>query len=557
MDSKTAREAWDKLKGHYQTATYSNKIFLLRDIFLTKLPEDGNMEDHITDILNQVNRLAAVGKTLESDMIAALLLANLPDSYSTLIMSLESRDEKDLTVEFVKSRLTDEYKRRKNAEKSAETAQHETSMRATRETVCFFCKSEGHWKRDCPKYIKWKSKQNQVNTAQEYTDEYFKNRCFMVNTSYLQPFPAKDTISEACNKVIENKNAWILDSGATSHMTANRDFFTSFNPDEKGHVLLADEGEAVKVQGKGSGIIKYCANNDEIIDIRVDKVLYIPRLSSNLLSVKKLTNNGFKVIFEKNVCSIIKEGALKVYAKCLNNLYQLPTIDRAYTVTGLKHNKDCQHTWHTSFGYRDIEAIKQLENGLATGIKIKDCGIRETCEICIKGKMSRVPFPKESTTKTEQILDLIHTDVCGPMQTITPGKKRYILTIIDDYSRFTKLYFMESKDETTKYIKHFCEFTETQLNKKPKTIRSGRRKEYVNNNLINYLHDEGIKIQYTAGYSPQQNGVAERKNRSLIEMVKCMLLDANIKKKYWAEAAHTANYLQNVLSTKSTGKTPY
>lgn len=361
----------------------------------------------------------------------------------------------------------------------------------------------------------------------------------------------------ACNKDEENKGAWILDSGATSHMTSNRNFFTSFNSDEKGHVLLADEGEAVKVDGKGSGIIKYCANNGEVIDVRVDNVLYIPRLSSNLLSVKKLTNNGFKVIFEKDVCSIIKEGALKVYAKCLNNLYQLPTIDKVYTVTGLKHSENCQHTWHKRFGHRDIEAIKQLENGLATGIEIKDCGIRETCESCMKGKMSRIPFPKESTTKTEEILDLIHTDVCGPMQTITPGKKRYILTVIDDYSRFTKVYFMESKDEAIKYIKQFCEYAKTQLKGKPKIIRSDRGREYVNNSLRNYLHDEGIIIQYTASYSPQQNGVAERKNRSLIEMAKCMLLDAGLEKKYWAEAVYTANYLQNILPTKPANKTPY
>lgn len=147
MGSTTAKQAWDKLKGHYERTTYSNKIFLLRDIFLTKLQEDGNMEDHITEMLKQVNRLSAMGKNLEDDMVAALLLANLPDSYSTLIMSLESRDEKDLTVAFVKNRLTDEYKRRKNAAKSTEISQHETAMKATDGRVCFFCKLEGHWKR--------------------------------------------------------------------------------------------------------------------------------------------------------------------------------------------------------------------------------------------------------------------------------------------------------------------------------------------------------------------------------------------------------------------------
>lgn len=116
---------------------------------------------------------------------------------------------------------------------------------------------------------------------------------------------------------------------------------------------------------------------------------------------------------------------------------------------------------------------------------------------------------------------------------------------------------METKHETTKYIKEFVQSMKNQLNKIPKVRRSDRGREYVNNNLRSYLHNEGIKIQYTAGYSPQQNGVAERKNRSLIEMAKCMLIDADMDKKYWGEAIHTANYLQNILPMKHKGKTPY
>ncbi|XP_066139155.1 uncharacterized protein [Euwallacea fornicatus] len=106
-------------------------------------------------------------------------------------------------------------------------------------------------------------------------------------------------------------------------------------------------------------------------------------------------------------------------------------------------------------------------------------------------------------------------------------------------------------------VKEFVELTSNQSGRIPKVIRSDRGGEYVNNALREYLKGKGIKIQYTAGYSPEQNRVAERKNRSLVEMARCMLIDADLPNKFWGEAIVTANYLQNRLPTKSKQKTPF
>lgn len=212
--------------------------------------------------------------------------------------------------------------------------------------------------------------------------------------------------------------------------------------------------------------------------------------------------------------------------------------------------------WHKHFGHRDPEAVKQLaNNGLAVELKIIDCGIRTTCKVCIKGKMARKSFPKKSESKTSSTLDLIHTDLCGPMQTETPGKKRYILTVIDNYSRYTEAFLLRSKDETAGYIKDYIQKVKTQFNRKPKFIRSDREKEYINAELKTFLKQEGIQMQYTMAYSSQQNGIAERKK--LMEMARCMMIDAEMPNKYWGEAVMTANYLQNRLPTKATERTPH
>lgn len=194
---------------------------------------------------------------------------------------------------------------------------------------------------------------------------------------------------------------------------------------------------------------------------------------------------------------------------------------------------------------------------MAYGITLQDCGIKETCEECIQGKMHRKTFRSESNRRTKDILEIVHSDVCGPMQTITPGGKRYILTMIDDYSSYTEVFLLSHKSEVFRCIKEYIETVKNKYNKKPKILRMDRGKEYVNKQMHDYLEKEGIEIELTAPYSPQQNGKAERKNRYLIEMARCMIFDSGVVKKYWGEAVVTANYLQNKLPTKSNNCTPY
>lgn len=132
-----------------------------------------------------------------------------------------------------------------------------------------------------------------------------------------------------------------------------------------------------------------------------------------------------------------------------------------------------------------------------------------------------------------------------------------MLTLIDNYSKYTVVYLMEHKSEVSNRIQDYVRNMKTKFNKVPKVIRSDQGREYVNSKLKDFLRKKGIELQNTVGYAPEQNGVAERKNRYLIEMARCMLIDANLSNKYWGEAVCTANYLQNRLYTTATGTTPF
>jgi hypothetical protein len=129
--------------------------------------------------------------------------------------------------------------------------------------------------------------------------------------------------------------------------------------------------------------------------------------------------------------------------------------------------------------------------------------------------------------------------------------------MIDDYSRFTEVYFLKFKSEVSKFINEYIKYAENKFEKKVKVITSDNGREYITKELQRSLTEMGIKVQYTAPYSAFQNGVAERKNRTLMEAARCMLIDAEMKKKYWAEAVNTACYRQNILPSKAVDKTPF
>ncbi|KXJ62464.1 hypothetical protein RP20_CCG008240 [Aedes albopictus] len=222
------------------------------------------------------------------------------------------------------------------------------------------------------------------------------------------------------------------------------------------------------------------------------------------------------------------------------------------------HNDNCQHVWHRRFGHRDPKAIDHLLKAeLVDGLALRRCSIDEKCECCLQGKTPRTPFPSESQSRSTAPMDLVHTDVCGPVEMSSVSGYRYFMTVIDDYSRFCVLYLLKEKSEVATRIEEYVAYAKTLFGRKPKAIRSDQGGEYSGKRLRAFYKREGISAQYTAGYSPQQNGIAERKNRSLIEMVRCMLFDAQLEQRYWAEALSTAVYLQNVLPTKPLDVTPF
>uniref|UniRef100_A0A336MHQ7 CSON001681 protein n=1 Tax=Culicoides sonorensis TaxID=179676 RepID=A0A336MHQ7_CULSO len=213
----------------------------------------------------------------------------------------------------------------------------------------------------------------------------------------------------------------------------------------------------------------------------------------------------------------------------------------------------CIHEWHRKLAHRNLQDIQVMK--VQEGMCIDKCHCSNICEPCLQGKMSRTPF--NTSENVNELLDVVVTDVCGPLSVKGLKNERYFITFTDLYSKYCTVFFMKTKDEAKQYVKFFVEGLKTSMNKKPKIIRSDRGGEYVNHDLQLYLASEGIKFQCTVAYTPQQNGVSERKNRTLMEAARTLLVDSEMPLCFWSEAVRHSNYVFNRVSTTRQKQSPY
>ncbi|KAJ9544481.1 hypothetical protein OSB04_024188 [Centaurea solstitialis] len=216
----------------------------------------------------------------------------------------------------------------------------------------------------------------------------------------------------------------------------------------------------------------------------------------------------------------------------------------------LCHRRLC----HQNFKDMNKLVSKRLVKGLPETRLSKDT----LCPACEQGKMRRSSHPPRMDTNSKSPLDMIHMDLCGPMRVESQARKKYMLVPVDEFSRFTWLEFLRAKSDATDRIIAFIKRIQVLLGRKVKKLRSDNGTEFRNAKLQSFLEDVGISHNFSAVRTPQQNGVVERKNRTLVEVARSMMAHSGVPQAFWAEAISTACYTQNrTLIVKRNGKTAY
>ncbi|GJX05145.1 putative ribonuclease H-like domain-containing protein, partial [Tanacetum coccineum] len=257
----------------------------------------------------------------------------------------------------------------------------------------------------------------------------------------------------------------------------------------------------------------------------------------NLFSVSQMCDKKNKVLFTDSECLVLSpefklpdENQVLLRIPRQNNMYSF-NLENIVPSGGLacliaKATIDESNKWHRRLGHVNFKNLNKLVKGnLVRGLPSKIFQNDHTCVACQKGKQHKASCKAKSVSSISQPLQLLHMDLFGPTSVRSLNHKTYCLVITDDFSRFSWVFFLRTKDETSGILKDFIRQIENQLNQKVKSIRCDNGTEFKNRDFIEFCGSKGIKREYSNARTPQQNGVAERKNKTLIEAARTMLAD--------------------------------
>ena len=397
---------------------------------------------------------------------------------------------------------------------------------------CSFCKTSTHSDKSCRRKSKGFSVKC-VNTEGE-------------NDSDIQFAFKVDTSGDTKSYI----NSFLVDCGATTHVVTNDSCFThldnSFDP-EKHYIELADGTKSNNVAlKKGTASVSLQTANGKLVKAELKNALYVPSYPQNIFSVQAATERGATVVFRQNSAELSTPDGTKFDIEKRGRLYYLCS-----SVSSTKQSYDLQH-WHKILGHCNLDDVLKLEN-IVDGMRIigKTKLDRDTC---ILGKMTQYRN-RAADERASAPLELIHSDLAGPISPVARDGFKYAMSFIDDYSGAIFVYFLQKKSDSVSATERFLADVASYGN--IKRLRSDNGSKYISNEYQSLLIRHRIKHERSAPYSPHENGTAERGWRTLFEMGRCLLLDAELPKEMWTYAVMTAAYIRNRCYNTRTASTPF
>ncbi|KAH9138125.1 hypothetical protein AeRB84_017508 [Aphanomyces euteiches] len=443
------------------------------------------------------------------------------------------------------------------------------------ETVCAYCNIPNHTEANCRR--KQRDQRQQTSSRSNQRRVEFQPS----STTSLASQTAANTRRNARSTVSmltlgphytlnafespASLSAWILDSGASDHFCNDAAWFEELQPFEG--TVRAANGIDMPIAGTGSVLLEMNTPTG-IIPVTLQDVLFIPNLQYNLFSLSRVTDRGFNSQFQRNACYITREEVVYAQGFKHDNLYYLdianplPTQSSSTPHVGLSLLTNSAtptqaDLWHARLGHISVKYTAKTCQ-YTDGIELDDCK-HAFCESCLAGKQSRLPFPKRSLSTTSEPFALVHSDICGPMRhPALRDRSWYFITFTDDYSRYGFVFFLKNKSDALQCFKEFTAYCRTQFDLPVRCLRSDNGGEYFSNLFSEFLLENGIQHDATVPHTPQQNGVSERMNRTLVECARSLLHFCKAPLRFWAEAVSHAMYLQNrTFSASTPGTTPF
>ena len=341
------------------------------------------------------------------------------------------------------------------------------------------------------------------------------------------------TVVSEVNFISSNTKEWWVDTRATRHVCSDKKMFSSYQTIDNGEQLFMGNSSSSKAEGQGKVVLKMTSGKE----LTLNDVLHVQEIRKNLVSGSLLSNKGFKLVFVSNKFILTKNWMYVGKGYMRNGLFKMNVMIVVPPIKNINNKNtssaymlESSNVWHGRLGHVNYDALHRLIN--MECLPKFQIDPNHKCEICVESKLTRTSF--QSIERSSETLELIHSDICDLKFIQTRGGKKYFLTLIDDCTRYCYVYLLRSKDEALEMFQHFKNEVENQLDRKIKVIRSDRGGEYETP-FGDFCSQNGIIHQTTTPYSPQQNGVAERKNITLKEMMNALLLSSGLPQNLWGE----------------------
>ncbi|KAJ9556427.1 hypothetical protein OSB04_011041 [Centaurea solstitialis] len=563
--ASSAKEAWERLNTSYASSSRSRIISLK-----SKLAKNPKGNRSIAEFLNEMrsiaDELALVQSPVHEEDLLVHILSQLGDEYTSIIAAIKVREHPisypelfDKLVDFERSLkeaefaaapmvVTANYSQRQsnrtqnrssnytnrnsrspsgynNRGNRPSFTQQNPSAKTNRSSLfCQYCNIPGHETRECRKLAR-----------------FLRDNNIPVSTS-----PVANATSSG-TKTIFNQQPWLVDTGASHHLTSDRSTLHSVSeyggPDE---ISLGD-GTNLSISHTGHTHIHTSSRS-----LALPNTLCVPKLKNNLLSVAKLCRTNRVSVEFFPFYFLVKDlqtGAPLTRGENINDVYYLhpstPQLNIA-TMTSPLH-------WHHKLGHPSARIFKQLSQIL--GLKFNSLSnFNFHCQSCAINKSHKLPFGPNSFTATKP-LQLIYSDVWGPVQKSIDGYSYYVV-FVDYYSKYVWLYPLKHKSDVSKIFPQFKLLVEKFFQTPIISIFSDNGGEYQG--LASFLQSMGISHYTTPPHTPEQNGIAERRHRHIVETGLALLHFAGLPLRFWSHAFQTAVYLINRLPTPILdSKTPF
>ena len=532
-NAKTAKAAWEAIKAEYEGEMKFRQHQLLAEMhdFAQKKDEDAEAYSDRAQALLVKLEAAQIGQA-DAQMTSVFIRGLRPAVKATTISGLSEVHEQGLAkvTERLKTLTSllgsdaqwDEAKaffghaprRRDNRRRNSRQQRNSGQPREERRR-CFNCNERGHISADCPK------------PPRRGGHDQTEGHAMLVTGAALSTAAATSA-------------GMIVDTGATHHVVTDADVFTELH-DSSVDTMLSGGGEAHAVTGEGKVVIEGGPDGD----VTLHDVLLVPSFQANLLAVGRALQAGrYHMHTDGNECEIRTKSQKPVIRahRGSNGLYKVDGQLRCQRPRALI-SKQLQHE---RYGHPGEHAMKKLAGDTS--------GELPECEVCVKAKAPRAHFPA-APERAEEKLQLLHSDVIGPVEIASLSGARYVTTLLDDATGFTSIGIHVNKSEAAPWLEARMKLWERQTGLKVKILRTDRGSEFLGQ-LKTYLADQGIVHQTSAAYTPEQNGRAERLNRTLIERARALLMQHDLPKEMWAAAMATSARLHNIVPAARSTETP-